>query len=33
MGVAKDVPPAPDQLLGDPVQAVPPFAISDQQKM
>jgi hypothetical protein len=32
MGDAKDVPPAPDQPLGAPVQAAPPFAVSDQQK-
>jgi hypothetical protein len=31
-GDAKDVPPAPDQPLGAPVQAAPPLAVSDQQK-
>jgi hypothetical protein len=32
MGDAKDVPPAPDQLLGEPLQAAPPLTVSDQQK-
>ncbi len=31
IGDENDVPPAPDQPLGDPVQAAPPFTISDQQ--
>jgi hypothetical protein len=29
---AKDVPPAPDQLLGEPLQEDPPLPVSDQQK-
>jgi hypothetical protein len=31
MGDAKEVPPAPDQPLGLPLQAAPPLAVSDQQ--
>ena len=33
MGEPNEVPPAPDQLLGEPVQAAPPFDVSDQQNM
>ena len=32
MGDANDVPPAPAQVLGAPVQDAPPFRKSDQQK-
>ena len=31
MGEETEVPPTPDQVLGVPVQAVPPLAVSDQQ--
>jgi hypothetical protein len=31
IGDANDVPPAPDQVLGVPVHAVPPLDVSDQQ--
>ena len=30
IGEANDVPPAPAQLLGSPVQAAPPLRTSDQ---
>jgi hypothetical protein len=33
IGDENDVPPAPDHPLGLPVQAAPPLAVSDQQKM
>jgi len=32
MGAAKEVPPAPDQVLGSPEHEAPPFLVSDQQK-
>jgi hypothetical protein len=31
IGAEKDVPPAPDHVLGSPEHAAPPLTVSDQQ--